>query len=235
MFVKDDTGTTMGSRTMEEKKMVENKLQKPVIMTLLKSLEERVDVNIFNSFFLTIKILDHFHSDLCGSFCLHIGYSVLWSGKFVAKEHQVCGAGDAGDVSSQCDIICVQGYKVKKSVAPTLESIFKKHGDIAAECVFKPASMRSSFLQIVCEVESQIQTTDYLEEMEEIEQQLLATGAANINIDLRDRGLALVAAQQRFEEAERCVRVLHLVEKNLTDNILDSKANIDSWGSEQVL
>ncbi|KAD6118767.1 hypothetical protein E3N88_10038 [Mikania micrantha] len=48
-------------------------------------------------------------------------------------------------------------------------------------------------------------------------------------MDLRERCAELVAALQQFQQAERCVRVLHLVEKNLNDNILESKAIIDSW------
>ncbi|KAI7753669.1 hypothetical protein M8C21_015811, partial [Ambrosia artemisiifolia] len=88
----------------------------------------------------------------------------------------------AGKVSSQSDIICVHGYEVKQSVAPILESIFNKHGDIAADCIYKPASMRSSFLEIICEVVSQIQTNDDIDKMERLEQQVLVAEAANINV-----------------------------------------------------
>ncbi|XP_022031930.1 uncharacterized protein LOC110932990 [Helianthus annuus] len=99
-----------------------------------------------------------------------------------AAEIEKLKAADTGKVSSQTDIICVQGYNVKKSVASILESIFNKHGDIAAECVFKPVSMRSSFLEIVCEVVGRIQTNNDIDNIEEIEQQVLATEAANINV-----------------------------------------------------
>nr|GEZ83798.1 phospholipase-like protein [Tanacetum cinerariifolium] len=44
--------------------------------------------------------------------------------------------------SPQSGIICVQGYRVKTINAPILEAIFKKHGDIAAKCVF-PDAMRT--------------------------------------------------------------------------------------------
>ncbi|KAD6118768.1 hypothetical protein E3N88_10039 [Mikania micrantha] len=54
--------------------------------------------------------------------------------------------------SPHSGMICVRGYKVKESNAPILEAIFKKHGDIAAECVFKTNSVRSSILEVVCEV-----------------------------------------------------------------------------------
>ncbi|KAJ0794719.1 putative phospholipase [Helianthus annuus] len=227
---------TASYRTMDmEKEMMEIKLQKLLVMTRLTSLEERYE--------------------------LRCKYSQLFILNYTGK------------VSSQSDIICVQGYNVKKTVAPILESIFKKHGDIAADCVFKPASMRSSFLENVCEV-SRIQTDDGIDSIEEMEQQVLATEAANIKVswlrahldiirkrkeastkcsllmetkvntvlvkkaaqmDLRERCVELMSAQERFEEAERCVRVLHLVENNLNDSILESKGNIDSLASQPVL
>nr|GFB67573.1 hypothetical protein [Tanacetum cinerariifolium] len=65
----------------------------------------------------------------------------------------------------------VQGYKVKKINAPILEAIFKKHGDIASDCVLKTASVRESILQVVCEVVKRIQTNDVatiISDMEEI-------------------------------------------------------------------
>ncbi|XP_022033882.1 uncharacterized protein LOC110935838 [Helianthus annuus] len=245
----DDTATYRTMDMEKEKEMMEIKLQKLLVMTRLTSLEERYD-------------------ELCKARqrCVETEMPTLSN----HVEDRVV----TGKVSSQSDIICVQGYNVKQSVAPILESIFKKHGDIAAECVFKPASMRSSFLENVCEVVSRIQTNDGIDSIEEIEQQVLATEAANINVswlrahldvirkrkeastkcsllmetkvntvlvkkaaqmDLRERCVELMSAQERFEEAERCVRVLHLVENNLNDSILESKGNIDSLTSQPVL
>nr|XP_043636125.1 uncharacterized protein LOC122607253 [Erigeron canadensis] len=175
--------------------------------------------------------------------------------------------------TSECSIICVQGYKVKHSVAPILEAIFKKHGDIAAECIFTIASVRATLLEVVCEVVMQIEVNDGIEKMEEIESHLTQAEAAKIDVswlrvhleaiyrnkrkevkkkwsslmetkvntvlvqkaakmDLIERRAELVTVQQRFEEAERCVRVLHLVEKKLDKDILDSKAEKDSWGRQ---
>nr|XP_043636443.1 uncharacterized protein LOC122607520 [Erigeron canadensis] len=154
--------------------------------------------------------------------------------------------------SPQCGTICVQGYNVKRNVAPILEAIFKKHGDIAAECMFKTASAKSHFLEVVCEVVVQIETGDVIEKMKDIECRVSDAEAVNINvawlradlealhlrkgamkrsdllmetkvnmvkraaqIDLRKRCEELMAAQERFLKAERCARVLHLVEKNI--------------------
>ncbi|GJW90198.1 phospholipase-like protein [Tanacetum coccineum] len=154
----------------------------------------------------------------------------------------------------QSDKVFVQGsatmYKVKNSIAAILKAIFIKHGDIAAECVCKTASVRSSLLKVVCKVVRRIQTSDVttiLSEFKEIERQVLDAEATNINvswllahmeaiqkrneamktstllmemkvntilvkraaqIDLRERGTELKAAEKLFEVAERCVKVL---------------------------
>ncbi|PWA34712.1 phospholipase-like protein [Artemisia annua] len=84
--------------------------------------------------------------------------------------------------SPQPSVICVHGYNVKETVAPILESIFKKHGDIAANCSFKTNSIRASFLEFVCEIFNQIQTNELTVTMEEIECKVLDAEAANIHV-----------------------------------------------------
>ncbi|MFS7909861.1 putative phospholipase [Helianthus anomalus] len=174
----------------------------------------------------------------------------------------------------QSDIVCVQGYKVKRSNATILEAIFKKHGDIASTCVFKTSSTRTHFLEVVCEVVKRIKTNNMTEMAEDIECQVSDAEAANINVswirahfeafnkrketrrkyslllemkskislakraaqmDLRERCAELTGAQQRFEKAERCVKVMDLVKNNLNDNILESKAKLDSWVKHPVV
>ncbi|XP_071696973.1 uncharacterized protein [Rutidosis leptorrhynchoides] len=79
----------------------------------------------------------------------------------------------------------VHGYKIKKSNAPILEAIFKKHGDIASNCVVKASCVRESVLDIVCEVVKRIQTNDFatiISDMEDIEMQVLDAEAININV-----------------------------------------------------
>ncbi|XP_071733422.1 uncharacterized protein [Rutidosis leptorrhynchoides] len=90
------------------------------------------------------------------------------------------GVDDA--LSSHCGISCVEGYYVKDSVAPILEAIFKKHGDIAAECLFKSASVRSFFLEVVCEVVKQIQSNNVSGKMEDLECKVSDAEAANVNV-----------------------------------------------------
>ncbi|KAI3737518.1 hypothetical protein L2E82_27522 [Cichorium intybus] len=173
--------------------------------------------------------------------------------------------------SSESCIICVQGYKVKNSIASIIEAIFMKHGDIAAECVFKTDCVRASFLELVCEVVRQLQTSDDLtiiSKMDEIENKVSEAEVANIHVswlrshldafqkkreamekssllllmksktsmtkkaaemDLRERRVELLAAQQQFKKAERCVEVLGIVEKKLNNNILESKTEEVLW------
>ncbi|XP_076950422.1 uncharacterized protein LOC143623384 [Bidens hawaiensis] len=175
----------------------------------------------------------------------------------------------------QSGIVYVRGYKVKQSIATILEAISKKHGDIAANCVFKASSTRTHFLEVVCEIVQRIQTNGMTEMVKDnIESKLSDAEAANINVawiranfeafhkrkesgkkysllmemklntmlvkaaaqmDLRERCEELIDAQERFEKAEKCVRVLHLVEKNINDNILESKAEIDSLVAHPVV
>ncbi|GKB61737.1 phospholipase-like protein, partial [Tanacetum coccineum] len=87
--------------------------------------------------------------------------------------------------SNQSGVICAQGYKVKNVNAPILEAIIKKHGDIAATCVFPDAALRTSLLDDVCEIVGRIETNDItniISQMEEIESQLSAVEAAKINV-----------------------------------------------------
>lgn len=74
---------------------------------------------------------------------------------------------------------------MKNSLAPILEAVFMKHGDIAAECIFKKASVRAFFLGIVCEVVMQLQTNDdrtIISKMEEMETDVSEVEAANIHV-----------------------------------------------------
>ncbi|XP_071698851.1 uncharacterized protein [Rutidosis leptorrhynchoides] len=171
----------------------------------------------------------------------------------------------------------VHGYKIKKTNAPILEAIFKKHGDIASNCVVKTASVRESILEVVCEVVKRIQTNDFktiISDMEEIEMQVLDAEATNMNVawlrthleavhkrnaaqtqstllvkmktntslvkraakmDLEERHIELVTAQEEYKKAERCVQVLDLVETKLNDKFLESEAENDSWLKDSVL
>ncbi|MFS7911830.1 putative sister chromatid cohesion protein Pds5 [Helianthus anomalus] len=82
------------------------------------------------------------------------------------------------------DTVRVHGYNVKQSVAPILEAIINKHGDIAAKCVFKAASVRASLLELVCDIVKQLEPKidGVIDKMEEIENQVSSVEKANINV-----------------------------------------------------
>ncbi|GJU10023.1 phospholipase-like protein [Tanacetum coccineum] len=63
----------------------------------------------------------------------------------------------------------------REEIAPILESIFEKHGDIAAGCFFKTSSVRTSFLELICEVFKRIESSDVstvISDMEDIQRQV---------------------------------------------------------------
>ncbi|KAK9066052.1 hypothetical protein SSX86_015454 [Deinandra increscens subsp. villosa] len=154
--------------------------------------------------------------------------------------------------SPHSDIICIQGYKVKRSNATILEGIFKKHGDIAANCILKTLSARAYHLEVICEVVRQIQTQDLIEMGEDIECQLSDAEAVNINVSwirahfeaihkskktsenlsllmaMKENMILIIQAAEmdrakrslELSAADKCVRVLHLFQQNLNDNIL---------------
>ncbi|GJZ07222.1 phospholipase-like protein [Tanacetum coccineum] len=144
----------------------------------------------------------------------------------------------------------------REEIAPILESIFEKHGDIAAGCFFKTSSVRTSFLELICEVFKRIESSDVstvISDMEDIQRQVSNAQAANINvswlkthletirkrnesmktstllntilvkraaeIDLIESCRELMAPQERFVNAERCVKVLDIVERKLKESV----------------
>ncbi|PWA94379.1 phospholipase-like protein [Artemisia annua] len=109
--------------------------------------------------------------------------------------------------SPQSGIICVQGYKMENVYAPILETIFKKHGDIAAECVFTD-SMRTSLLEVVCKIVRLIETNDVtniISKMKEIKNQVTVAETAKIDVSwLR----AHLEAIHKMNEAGKKVTML---------------------------
>ncbi|GKC88935.1 phospholipase-like protein, partial [Tanacetum coccineum] len=107
--------------------------------------------------------------------------------------------------SPQSGVTCVQGYTVKNINAPILKSIFKKHGDIAATCVFKTSSARESILDAVCEVVRKIQTNDVtaiISDMDEIKSQV--SGAEAIKMNVAWLRAHLEAIHKRAEAKKSC-------------------------------
>ncbi|PWA91605.1 phospholipase-like protein [Artemisia annua] len=94
-------------------------------------------------------------------------------------------AHSVGQAPPPGDIISVQGYSVKQSIAPILEAIFKKHGNITADCFLQKPSVITYFLEVICEAARLIETSDVttiISKMEEIE--FLVSEAEAVNIDM---------------------------------------------------
>ena len=115
--------------------------------------------------------------------------------------------------SPQSGIICVQGYKVKNINAPILEAFLKKHGDIAAKCVFTDA-VRTPLLEAVCEIVGLIETNDVtniISKIEEIDNKVSAAEASKINVSWLQTHLDLI---RKRNEAQKKVTLLMEMKTN---------------------
>ncbi|XP_076904823.1 uncharacterized protein LOC143560399 [Bidens hawaiensis] len=115
-------------------------------------------------------------------------------------------------------MVCVQGYTVKQSSATILEAILKKHGDIAANCVLKTDSMRSSILETLCELVKQIKANDVPEKLQEIEKRVSDAKAINIDVSWLEAHLEIVQKRKEYTE------MYSLLVKKKADHLLDKKA-----------
>ncbi|KAE8663525.1 Phospholipase-like protein family, putative isoform 2 [Hibiscus syriacus] len=62
-------------------------------------------------------------------------------------------------ISDSC--VSVGKYHVKASMSTVLQSIFDKHGDIAANCHLESASMRAYYLECLCAVVQELHSTPF--------------------------------------------------------------------------
>ncbi|GFQ04923.1 hypothetical protein PHJA_002636400 [Phtheirospermum japonicum] len=63
----------------------------------------------------------------------------------------------------------VHGHRVKSEIAPLLEGIFVKHGDITAECTLESPELRSHFLGRLCSVYDKLQQAKFPEKITHVE------------------------------------------------------------------
>ncbi|XP_022136024.1 uncharacterized protein LOC111007821 isoform X2 [Momordica charantia] len=70
---------------------------------------------------------------------------------------------DEGEIESVNSELCVPvgKYNVKASFSPILTLVFDKYGDIAATCNLESVSMRSYYLECVCYVIQELQSTEF--------------------------------------------------------------------------
>jgi hypothetical protein len=70
----------------------------------------------------------------------------------VKEEEEMASAlNTKSNAESESAMVEVKGYKVKSRIAPILEGIMSKHGDITSECVYQSDLIKASLLEIVCD------------------------------------------------------------------------------------
>ncbi|KAM0001916.1 putative sister chromatid cohesion protein Pds5 [Helianthus debilis subsp. tardiflorus] len=132
--------------------------------------------------------------------------------------------------SSQGGTVCVQGYQVKESNADILEAVFRKHGDITADCIFETRFMRSSILEAVCEVVRRIQTNEVVEKMEDTER--LVSDAEAVHVDVAWLRPHLEAIRKKTECLERSNKLREtrkhalLVEAGVRKDLIETSAEV---------
>lgn len=74
------------------------------------------------------------------------------------------GSDDDDEIQSVISDSCVSvgKYHVKESLASILQSIFDKYGDIAASCQLESMSLRSYYLECVCTVVKELQSSSVI-------------------------------------------------------------------------
>nr|KJB47624.1 hypothetical protein B456_008G036800 [Gossypium raimondii] len=111
-------------------------------------------------------------------------------------------------ISESC--VSVGKYRVKESISSTLQSIFDKYGDIAANCQLESSSMRAYYLECLCAVVQELQSTPFNEltksKVKEIFAVLKDVESANIDVSwLRallneiSEAINLASQRQTFE------------------------------------
>ncbi|CAK7329473.1 unnamed protein product [Dovyalis caffra] len=134
-------------------------------------------------------------------------------------------------VSDSC--VSVGKYHVRANVASILQLIFEKYGDIAANSRLESASMRAYYLECLCFVVQELQSTPFKQLTKSKVREMLAVlkdvESAQIDVSwLRDvlndlaEGMELSGQHQAAEEAKsNCDRSMDLTKKELESMMED--------------
>ncbi|XVF67952.1 hypothetical protein PTKIN_Ptkin10aG0163400 [Pterospermum kingtungense] len=151
----------------------------------------------------------------------------------------VLAAGESDDdeeevesvISDSC--VSVGKYHVKASISSILQSIFDKYGDIAANCLLESASMRAYYLECLCAVVQELQSTSFNQLTKAKEKEMFAVlkdvESAHIDVSwLRallneiSEAIELVSQRQTFEAKKgNHHRSLESVRKELESQMED--------------
>ncbi|KAK0580552.1 hypothetical protein LWI29_003348 [Acer saccharum] len=134
-------------------------------------------------------------------------------------------------ISDSC--VSVGKYHVKARISSLLQSIFDKYGDIAANCRLESASMRAYYLECLCSVVQELQSTSLMQMTKTKVREMLAVlkdvETAQINVDwLRDilnevsEAIDVVTQHQTIETAKaNCDNLLESTRKELESQMKD--------------
>ncbi|TXG64853.1 hypothetical protein EZV62_011847 [Acer yangbiense] len=134
-------------------------------------------------------------------------------------------------ISDSC--VSVGKYHVKARISSLLQSIFDKYGDIAANCRLESASMRAYYLECLCSVVQELQSTSLMQMTKIKVREMLAVlkdvETAQINVDwLRDilsevsEAIDVVTQHQTIEAAKaNCDNLLESTRKELESQMKD--------------
>ncbi|KAH6818458.1 hypothetical protein C2S51_002061 [Perilla frutescens var. frutescens] len=99
------------------------------------------------------------------------------------------------------NFINVQGYKMKKEMAPLLKAIFNKYGDIAKESTFTMES-RSCLLELVCSIYKRLEASKFTQlttlELESMFGQIGDLEIVKVNVGWLHRRLDQISKAQRM-------------------------------------
>ncbi|XP_038888082.1 uncharacterized protein LOC120077998 [Benincasa hispida] len=144
---------------------------------------------------------------------------------------------DEGEIESVNSEVCVPvgKYHVKSSFSSILTSIFEKYGDIAATCKLESVSMRSYYLECVCYVIQELQSTEFHQLTKSKVKELLAifkdVESSEIDVTWLKSRLNEIAqavelrTQHRAIEAAKtdCEQNLESIKKELESQMADLK------------
>ncbi|XP_008447944.1 uncharacterized protein LOC103490278 [Cucumis melo] len=145
---------------------------------------------------------------------------------------------DEGEIESVNSEQCVPvgKYHVKSSFSSILTSIFEKYGDIAATCKLESVSMRSYYLECVCYVIQELQSTEFHQLTKSKVKELLA-----IFKDVESSEIDVTWLKSRLNEIAQAVelrsqhRAIEAAKTDCEQNLESIKKELDAQMADLAL
>lgn len=132
--------------------------------------------------------------------------------------------------------VSVGKYRIKGRLSPILQSIFEKYGDIAASCQLESIAMRSYYLECVCFVVQELQSTQIMQLTKSKVKEMLA-----ILKDVESSGIDVGWLRRVLSESAQTIELISQhrdieVAKTNCDNDLESaRKQLESRMEDLVL